>query len=264
MYHSVTFGDKNTWDDWHLVPTSRPVFNPPTPKIKTLDIPGGDGAIDLTESLTGYPVYNNRTGSMEFIVVNSNYYQVSTHEEWYKTYSKIMDHLHGKSMKAVLEDDKEYYYEGRFSVNNWKSDKQYSKIVIDYSVGPYKWKERTSLEDWLWDPFNFETGIIPTNVFKNIPLTTSWATKEFDADLFGSAPVCPTLVVSTSNGMGAMVKMINLRTYDTVSTFHVPDGRKQIPEFVIKGDRIRIQYRTYSTNANVTGTLSIDFRQGGL
>ena len=48
MYHSVTFGDKNTWDDWRLVPASRPVFNPPAQKVKTLEIPGGDGVIDLS------------------------------------------------------------------------------------------------------------------------------------------------------------------------------------------------------------------------
>ena len=29
FYHSVVFGEKNTWDDWHLVPSSRPVINPP-------------------------------------------------------------------------------------------------------------------------------------------------------------------------------------------------------------------------------------------
>jgi hypothetical protein len=70
LYHSVTFGDKNTWDDWRLVPASRPVFNPPAQKVKTLEIPGGDGVIDLSQSLTGYPVYQNRTGSIEFIVMN--------------------------------------------------------------------------------------------------------------------------------------------------------------------------------------------------
>ena len=46
-------------DDWRLVPASRPVFNPPAQKVKTLEIPGGDGVIDLSQSLTGYPVYQN-------------------------------------------------------------------------------------------------------------------------------------------------------------------------------------------------------------
>lgn len=29
MYHSITIGDKNTWDDWKMIPVSRPVVAPP-------------------------------------------------------------------------------------------------------------------------------------------------------------------------------------------------------------------------------------------
>lgn len=116
MYHSITFGDKNTWDDWRLVPASRPLFNPPAQKVKTLDIPGGDGVIDLSQALTGYPVYQNRTGSIEFIVMND-------FKPWHMAYSDIMDYLHGQTMRAILEDDPEYFYEGRFTVNAWKSEK---------------------------------------------------------------------------------------------------------------------------------------------
>ena len=66
MYHSITFGSKNTWEDWHLVPTSRPLFLPPKQKKSITDIPGGDGVLDMSEALTGYPVFNNREGSFEF------------------------------------------------------------------------------------------------------------------------------------------------------------------------------------------------------
>ena len=134
MYHSVTFGNKHTWDNWHIAPSSRPVFNPPRQKVNTLDIQGGNGMIDLSESLTGYPVYNNREGSFEFIVMND-------YKPWQETYSDIADYIHGQKMRAVLEDDPQYYYEGRFSVNSWKSDKDWSKITIDYNVSPYKMRK---------------------------------------------------------------------------------------------------------------------------
>lgn len=60
MYHSITIGDKNTWDDWHLIPATRPLFNPPTVKENMVNIPGGDGVLDLTASLAGRPTYNNQ------------------------------------------------------------------------------------------------------------------------------------------------------------------------------------------------------------
>lgn len=131
MYHSITFGTKNTWDDWHLIPTSRPLFNPPSVKTNLIEIPGGDGALDLTTALAGRPLYKNRTGSLEFYVDNNFL-------DWTVLYSEIMVYLHGQKMRAVLEDDPSYYYEGRFAINAWKSNKERSSLVIDYDVNPYK------------------------------------------------------------------------------------------------------------------------------
>ncbi len=159
MYHSITIGSKNTWDDWHLIPSSRPLFSPPTVKTNTVDIPGGDGVLDLSTALAGRPTYNNRTGSWTFYVENG-------FKNWSVLYSEIMVYLHGQTFKAFLEDDPGYYYEGRFSVNAWKSDKDYSQITIDYDVAPYKQSRTVSGSDWLWDTFNFETGVIRN--YKNI------------------------------------------------------------------------------------------------
>ena len=131
MYHSVTFGDKNTWDDWHLVATSRPVIMPPGVKTKYVDIPGADGQTDYTQALTGETLYQTRIGSIEFYVMNG-------YQEWEYIYSEIMNYLHGQRMQLILEDDPGFYYEGRFSVNSWRSEKDRSKIVIDYDVFPYK------------------------------------------------------------------------------------------------------------------------------
>ena len=131
MYHSITFGEKNTWDDWHLVPSSRPLFAPPAVKSKYVEIPGANGAIDLTDALTGAPLFENRQGSIDFIVVNG-------YGEWQERYSEILMYLHGKKMRAVLEDDPGYYYEGRFALDEWRSEPNWSSVTISYNVYPYK------------------------------------------------------------------------------------------------------------------------------
>ena len=253
MYHSVTFGDKNTWDDWRLVPSSRPVFNPPAQKVKTLDIPGGDGVIDLSQALTRYPVYQNRTGSIEFIVMND-------FKPWHMAYSDIMDYLHGQNMRAVLEDDPEYFYEGRFAVNAWKSEKDWSRIVIDYDVGPYKWSVLSSIDDWLWDPFNFQNGVIRSAFFKNLKVTTAATTRRLDAALFGRAPVCPRFIVSTTVRRGVHIRFVNSQL-GIDETKLLPEGESQIPEFVFFGDRGATIYLWCDSG---TGTVSVDFRQGRL
>lgn len=280
MYHSITFGDKNTWEDWHLVPTSRPLFNPPTVKKKTLDIPGGDGVLDLTESLTGYPVYNNREGSIEFLVLNSYCHLINSDEEWQDTYSKIMDYLHGRYMSAMLEDDEDYYYEGRFTVDSWKSEKNNSKIVIGYSVKPYKMFRYTSLG----------IGSPLKKYFDRIPVNHIITGYTFDTNLIGRMPVRPIFKVTTSKKLGIMVRFVNqTRGVDITKT--LVDGSVQIPEFAFLGEKVTLYLvcvipdsiftnlmdssganlldsngnglmgQAYST---VSGVLSIDFRPGRL
>lgn len=211
MYHSITFGSKNTWDDWHLIPTSRPVFNPPSVKTSAIEIPGGDGALDLTTSLAGRPLYKNRTGSQEFYVENG-------YRDWSQLYSEIMGYLHGQKMRAVLEDDPAYYYEGRFAVNAWKSNKERSVIVIDYDVNPYKQDVLGTDEQWIWDTFNFETGII--RYYKDLPVN---GTLDMTI-LVDMMPVSPTISVTTS-GMTVSHEGI---------TYPLNRGINHIPELILE------------------------------
>lgn len=141
MYHSITFGDKNTYDDWHLVATERPCVVSAQPKTRYIDIPGANGSIDLTDALAGRASLSNREGSFEFYVLNdySGY-------NWVRVYREVSNYLHGRKMRMTLEDDPNYYYEGRFSVNQWKSQKDWSRIVIDYNVEPNKYWQGSGAE----------------------------------------------------------------------------------------------------------------------
>ena len=210
MYHSITIGDKNTWDDWHLIPATRPLFNPPTVKENMVNIPGGDGVLDLTASLAGRPTYNNRTGSWTFYVQNG-------FKDWSVLYSEIMVYLHGQTFKAILEDDPAYFYEGRFSVNQWKSDKDCSQVVINYNVGPYKKDINNTGSDWLWDPFNFETGIIRN--YKNLSVLTS-LTVVVEGDMMDSVPI----IIASASGMQV--------TYEG-KTYSLSKGANTIPQIVL-------------------------------
>lgn len=231
MYHSITFGDKNTWNDWHLVATSRPVFNPPSLKRKTLDIPGGDGLIDVSEALTGYPVYNNREGSFEFVVMND-------YLEWQEAYSTISDYIHGQKMTAFLEDDPSYYYEGRFTVSNWKSDKNYSLITIDYDVAPYKRRFSESS--------------------KTIQISSTNKSYTFNSGFYGREPVCPTIDIQTENEGGAKLRLVN-SMLGISTTKNVSDGIIQIPEFIFYGESVKMYFQ-----ATADGTATVRCTYGRL
>lgn len=180
----------NTWKDWHLIPASRPIFNSPKVKTNYIDLPGANGSIDATQVLSNYIYYNNREGSNEFYVANG-------FGDWAERFSEIMNYLHGRKVKVILSDDPGFYYRGRLAVNQWKSEKDFSKIVIDYVLEPYKYEILSTNDDWLWDPFNFYTGIIRnksnyTDVIMNGPL-------EYTIDFYPRAmPVVPVITVTTT------------------------------------------------------------------
>lgn len=234
MYHSITLGDKNTWDDWHLIPKSRPLFNPPSVKTNYVEIPGGDGSLDLTTILAGRPVYKNRTGSWKFYVEDG-------FKDWAVLYSEIMTYLHGKKLKAILEDDPDYYYEGRFAVNAWQSDPNWSIITIDYEVAPYKRSLVSAGNDWLWDTFNFETDVIRS--YENLPVSGSLTV----VVVGDSMPVPPTIVASVA-GMTV--------TYNG-DTYNLNKGSNYISELEIREGENTLVF-------GGTGTITILYERGRL
>lgn len=141
-YHSITIGEMNTWDDWHLVPSSRPLVSPPKANISYQDMSYADGMIDMTEILSDDLIYGNRSGSWEFIVVNAgqlpNYDSQTT---WVSRYSTIMNYIHGQYFeRIILDDDPTYFYSGRLSLSGWNSAKGNSTLQINYVLDPYKRK----------------------------------------------------------------------------------------------------------------------------
>jgi hypothetical protein len=256
LYHSIiigqidtsentkdTFVGKNTWADWYLIPSSRPVINPPEPKTNYIDIPGGDGYLDLSTVLTGDIAYNSRQGSLEFIVDNGflSDYKASN---WSKLYSQIMDYLHGKLLKMTLEDDPSFYYEGRLSVNSWKSDEHNSKITIDYTVSPYKFEAFSSLEDWKWDSFNFESSIIRD--YRNLKVNGSLRMVIIGRRM----SVTPTFIVKSDDGLGLNVAFNG-------TAYHLDDGVSRVVN-------IRTGPGDNSFMFTGHGTVSIDYRGGCL
>lgn len=148
MYHSVylqpanEYGNiVNTYSDWHLVPDGLPVIAMPEHKTTYIDIPGASGKLDLSETLTKYPLYDNRTGSLGFIALDE-FTENRTYPAWNELYQTIADFLHGKRMRLTLEDDIGYYYEGRMTISGWSSGAGSGpSMSFDYEFDPYKYAQ---------------------------------------------------------------------------------------------------------------------------
>jgi hypothetical protein len=234
MYYSVTFGTKKSWDDWHLIPSSRPVINPPPIRTNFLEIPGMDGELDLTEALVGRPTYGNRKGSLEF-------YVDSDYGTWVERYSEISNYLHGQKMHLVLEDDPTFFYEGRFSVNVWRSEEVRSVIVIDYNLLPFKREITASSELWYWNTFNFETGVI--RYYKNIPVSGT-----LEITVIGTAVATVPTIIASASGFSLLFGGV---------TYTLLEGVNIIKDIILESGENVMTFTGH-------GTVTIEYRGGSL
>lgn len=145
-------GWRHSWDDWQLYWTDISVPEPEV-EIYTCNIPGRHGKLDLSETLTGKPVYKNRVVSASFVFP-------SVGELWHKRYSEILNELHGCVIRLIFDSDPAYYYEGRCAVSSAREDGFYSTFSVTVDAFPFKYDLADSLGDWLWDPLDFEEGVI--------------------------------------------------------------------------------------------------------
>lgn len=223
--YGMKIGEFHSYKDFGLVPTSKPVVNLPSPKLEYLDIPGRQGEIDITESLTGEVVYEMRTGSFEFIV--------SDIEKWQEVYRKLLSTVHGKRTNLILDTEKDYVYQkGRLWVSEFKSDKNYSLITLDYKLDPYKYR--------LGDLKNGEL----IHRLDGISITSSKSiTLTFDSDM----TIVPEFHNRTEN-----VLTLNFEG----KKFTLPKGKSRFPE--IRGRKDLVLTFTGSS------TLDISYKRGWL
>lgn len=128
---TILFNNIDMYLDFGLI-LKQKTISTPAPKIQSVDIPGANGTLDITEYL-GAVTYYNRTLSFEFETVLRQ-------DEFVQLFSNLQNTLHGKKMKVVLSIDDEFYYLGRVLVNEWQSDKSIGKIAIEVDADPFKYR----------------------------------------------------------------------------------------------------------------------------
>lgn len=234
MGSGVTFEDKiHTERDWGLKLLS--IYIPmPQPKTQLVDIPGGDGSIDLTEINTGRPVYKDRNGmELVFDLMDGDY------KTWFMKYSQFADCVHGRKVKMVLDDESEHYYMVRLEIDGEKSNPVYGQITLKGTAEPFKYDLQSSAEDWLWDSFNFYTGVIRT--LKDITISSTNRTIK----ILGAGIDTPPVFVVT--------KADNLKLTHGGRTYTLKVGRNRFPA-------VRVGEQDVTLTFSGGGTLTVEYR----
>ncbi|WP_026523305.1 hypothetical protein [Butyrivibrio sp. MB2005] len=126
----VSFNGLRSYTDLGLVLYSKTI-SPPVIRTTTVEIPGRDGNLDITEALTGRVTYEDREIIFAFRIPKPK-------KEWANVYSKVLNSIHGKKMDIILDDDPDYYYTGRVAVDEFSTNRNLSEIVVKCLVSPKK------------------------------------------------------------------------------------------------------------------------------
>lgn len=225
----------HTLDDWGCYMRNRQKIGPAPVKWKKTSIPGANGKLDHTKALSGRVTYDTRPIHIELFVSDAV-------NKWDAIYSEMQDALHGQTFKIIFDSDAGYYYLGTVEVSEWQSMRKMAFIVLEGDVDPFKYEMFSGLEDWEWDPFNFEDGII--REYKDLAVSDTRTVIIPGRRM----EVVPTFIVTAISGQGLSV------TWDGV-TYQLSLGDNIIPAIDLpEGDNELI----FTGN----GTVSIDYRGG--
>ena len=108
------------------------VIESPEPKTFYVDIPYGDGSIDLSEAVTGRVSYRDRR-------VLFNLERLRPKSSWQSYYNDFVKTYHGRSVELVMPDMEGYHFKGRLKVGEFtKGD--FLSISCEVTCKPYKYK----------------------------------------------------------------------------------------------------------------------------
>ncbi len=144
--HSITFTKivtgtntrivKNSWVDFHLIPSTRPYLA--IPKINNIfvKLPRSNKVLDLTNSLTKSRIYEGSYGSWEF------YLDTDQWNSWAEAIDELEDFFDGSEFEICFNAEPNRTYSGIIFISNYSPEDQYSKIKLDYDI---TWNDITML-----------------------------------------------------------------------------------------------------------------------
>lgn len=233
IYQSVSINGINMLKTYKMALKERHCVQPPEPKTLYQDIPGADGSLDLSTAISGHMVYSRREITLNF----GCGYEI---DRWAGIFSEILRLFHGKNGKLIFDDDPDYYYYGRMTISKYSRVQTLGTFTITVDAEPYKYELYASDEDWLWDTFSFEHGVI--REYKDIEVSGSYTLQIPGTERW----VIPEIIVSRDMTVDFEEK-----------TYALKAGTNKIYGIVIKDGEQKLTFRG-------TGTVTVSYRGGVL
>ena len=218
MAIGTDFGGVHSFRDLNLI-QQFVEESPAEPKLNLIDIPGADGSKDLTTQPSGRVVYNDRTIIWTFALYPG--------DNWHAKQRQVSNALNGRRCKITLDENPDYYYDGRLIVKEYKRDQVLRQITVEAVCAPYMLAQ---FETTLSQSINTtEKAILVVNEFK---------------------PAIPTITVTRET----VIEWLG-------NTFTLTAGTHRLLDIVFPENTIEL---LYAKTTSGTGTIKIVYQEGTL
>lgn len=207
-------GEQFTLDTWGALLSTFEIGEA-QPKTNYIDIPGGDGSIDLTEALTGEVAYENRTITATFTLNQPR-------SEWRTIMDQIRAYCHGRKFNIKAPYDDDHYFIGRVNIGPLERDGALATFEMTITCDPYKYKNDLTVHDLTIGP----SGTLA------VTLTNARRT------------AIPTVTINNTTQMikGSASVSLNAGTH-RVNVIPLIQGDNAITFNAIEGTTIRVSYQ---------------------
>ena len=192
----------HTLNDWGLAIGNNNYIGEPEQHLDFISVKGRNGLLDISEALTGRPTYSSRPISVSLGGIRNRH-------DWDAIISDFRNKIEGKIIKLIFDNDPTYYWIGRCHITGYDRMRNLGQFNLEIpNADPYKYDVVAFNEDWLWDPFNFETGIVTEAKEYTITGHTEITIPS------GLMPVAPTIIVTNINTFLTVQKYGESRVVD--------------------------------------------------
>lgn len=130
---------KGTWTDYELSLDPGYVIPDANPIALYVEVPGRNGSLDLSESLTGSMTYSDRDGfSARFTIIKDRASCEALRQQ-------LTLDLHGKKVTIVEPNDSSHYFVGRLRVSRLEFQGVTGHIEITGRLEPYRYKNAVTV-----------------------------------------------------------------------------------------------------------------------
>ncbi len=227
----------DTLADWGLAVGNNNYIGDPVQETSYVTVPGASAMIDLSEAITNRPIFKHRPISVLLGGKNNRL-------DWDTIISIYRNEIEGKIVHVTFSNDPNFFWKGRANIANFDRARELGQFEFKIPMAdPYKYDVFNSEDNWLWDPFDFEYGVVryigPVS-FSNNSITIPK----------GNMLTVPIFDIETVNGTLSVTA--NGNTYSLVV------GENRFPQLLVAGrQEVMMQF-------NGQGTGTIKYRGGSL